>query len=212
MDSAYIKLLFTFACLNFVSITGFGENDKFQPLLNENFNKEWNSIGPAKWNLNKGILETGQDGDPKRWGILQTNKEYLDFELKLEFKIDEHEKYNSGVYLRRPKDSNNGRAYQVNIGRGASGEPVGLYLNDWLAKGDEYDKIRMPKKWNSLRIQIVKSKIQVWLNRKKIVDFIHGNPKPYLLKPGTIAFQTYGADGHSGWVKFRNIYLKNLSK
>ena len=54
--------------------------------------------------------------------------------------------------------------------------------------------------------------IKVWLNGKQIVDFTHKNPKPYLLKPGPIALQTYGTDGHSGWVKFRNMQLRDLSK
>ena len=100
----------------------------------------------------------------------------------------------------------------MNIGRGVAGEPVGLYLNDWLAKGDEDDKIRIPLKWNGLRILIVDNRIQVWLNKKQIVDFTDENPEHYLLKPGYIAFQTYGAEGHSGWVKFRKIRLKDLSK
>ena len=130
----------------------------------------------------------------------------------LEFKIDEHGKYNSGVYLRRPSSGKKGKAYQVNIGRGASGEPIGLYLNDWLSKGDEQDKIRIPLKWNKLHIRIIKSRIQVWLNKKEIVNFNHKDAKPYLLEPGTIALQTYGAEGHSGWVKFRKLKIKDLSK
>ena len=162
--------------------------------------------------VNKGILMGSQDGDAKRWGFLQTKRKYKNFELRLDFKIDEHGKYNSGVYLRKPEDRKTGRAYQVNIGRGAAGEPVGLYLNDWLAKGDEHDKIRIPLKWNELRILIVDNRIQVWLNKKQIVDFTDENPEKYLLEPGFIAFQTYGAEGHSGWVKFRNIRLKDLSK
>ena len=93
-----------------------------------------------------------------------------------------------------------------------TGEPVGLYLNDWLAKGDENDKIRIPLKWNELRILIVDNRIQVWLNKKQIVDFTDKKPDPYLLEAGFIAFQTYGAEGHSGWVKFRNIRLKNVSE
>ena len=185
---------------------------EFKNLLTADSLEGWESIGKAKWTVNKGILTGGQDGDPKRWGYLQTKRKYKNFELRLDFKIDEHGKYNSGVYLRKPKDRKTGRAYQVNIGRGAAGEPVGLYLNDWLAKGDEHDKIRIPLKWNELRILIVDNKIQVWLNKKQIIDYTDNNPKQYLLEPGFVAFQTYGAEGHSGWVKFRHIRLKDLSE
>ena len=172
----------------------------------------WDSVGSAKWRVENGAIVGGQDGDPRKSGILMTKRLFKDFELELEFKIDEHGKYNSGVYLRKPRDRKTGRAYQVNIGRGAAGESVGLYLNDWLAKGDEHDKIRIPLKWNELRILIFDNRIQVWLNKKQIVDYTDENPEKYLLEPGFIAFQTYGAEEHSGWVKFRNIRLKDLSK
>ena len=210
MKKNIIKIIVGLICFSFSTIVGLGANSKFKPLFTGDSLADWESVGPAKWTLKNGTLVTGQDGDPKRWGMLQSKKQYLDVELKLEFKIDEHGKYNSGVYLRKPTNNKKGRAYQINIGRGTSGEPVGLYLNSWLAKGDENDKIRIPLKWNSLRIRIVKSQIQIWLNKKEIVNFKHKNPKPYLLEPGAIAFQTYGADGHSGWVKFRKIQIKNL--
>jgi len=193
-------------------VTGQRADTGFKSLLAADTLDGWETIGSAKWTVAKGELVTGQDGDPKRSGILQTKQHYRDFELKLDFKIDEHGKYNSGVYLRRPTERGVGRPYQVNIGRGVAGEPVGLHLDDWLAKGDEHDKIRRALKWNSLRIRIVDSHIEVWLNGRQIVNFTHKNPKPYLLKPGPIALQTYGAEGHSGWVKFRNIQLRDLSK
>ena len=41
-----------------------------------------------------------QDGDPKRSGLLMTKEQFRDFELRLDFMIDERGKYNSGVYLR----------------------------------------------------------------------------------------------------------------
>ena len=212
MKNKIIKAIIGVIFFGFSTFVALGESAEFEPLFSEDSLSEWESIGPAKWRVTDGTLITGQDGDPKRWGMLQSKNLYLDVELKLEFKIDEHGKYNSGVYLRRPRDSKKGRAYQINIGRGASGEPVGLYLDNWLAKGDEQDKIRIPLKWNSLHIRIVKSHIQVWLNKKEIVNFNHKNPNQYLLEPGAIAFQTYGAEGHSGWVKFRNLRLKNLSR
>ena len=30
------------------------------------------------------------------------------------------------------------------------------------------------------------------------------------LKPGVLALQTYGAEGHAGWVKFRNLRIRTL--
>ena len=167
----------------------------------------WDTFGTAKWTMKDGVLTGGQDGDPKRWGVIQTTKHFKDFELALDFKIDEHGKYNSGVFLRRPMKKGIGPAYQINIGRGAAGEPVGLYLDQWLHKGDEKDAVRKPREWNRLRIRAIGPCIQVWLNEKSIVDFTHKNPPAYLLKPGPIALQTYGAEGHNGWVQFRRMQI-----
>ena len=87
--------------------------DKFYPLFAENTLSGWDTFGTAKWTMKDGVLTGGQDGDPKRWGVIQTKKHFKDFELTLDFKIDEHGKYNSGVFLRRTT--------KKSIGRGAGG-------------------------------------------------------------------------------------------
>ena len=46
--------------------------------------------------------------------------------------------------------------------------------------------------------------------RQKVVDYTDTNPPEKFLQKGVIAFQTYGAEGHAGWVKFRNIRVRPL--
>src|SRR5678810_941842 len=58
----------------------------------------WKPEGSAKWRVEDGIIVGGQDGDPKKSGLLCTKDSFKDFELTLDFMIDEHGKYNSGVY------------------------------------------------------------------------------------------------------------------
>lgn len=171
----------------------------------------WNVVGTARWTVAGGVLRGGQDGDPKRSGLIMTNREFKDFDLELEFKIDEHGKYNSGVYLRHDPKQRGRRGYQVNIGRAAAKEYTGLFLSDWLDKGDEHDKIRKPRKWNRMRVKAVGARIEVWLNSEKIVDYLDPNPEPHLLASGVLALQTYGAEGHSGWVEFRNLTIVDLA-
>ena len=171
----------------------------------------WQSVGSAKWRVEDGVIVGGQDGDPRKSGILMTRKSYKDFELELEFMIDEHGKYNSGVYLRHGPGQGRQRGYQVNIGRGAAEEYVGLHYKKWLDKGDEKDEIRKPLQWNQLRIRAVGAHIQVWLNGQPIVDYTDPDPKPEHVAAGVIGFQTYGAEGHAGWVKFRKLAIVDLA-
>lgn len=172
----------------------------------------WESVGSAKWSVVGGEIVGGQDGDPKRSGMLMTKKSFKDFELELDFKIDEHGKYNSGVYLRHGPGERQQRGYQVNIGRGAAEEYVGLHYKIWLDKGDEDDSIRKKLSWNHLKIRAVGAHIEVWLNGKAIVDFTDPNPAPEHIAAGVIAFQTYGAEGHAGWVKFRKIKITEIEE
>lgn len=182
-----------------------------QSLFNGKDLSGWNTRGSAIWSVEEGRIKGGQNGDPKRSGLLMTEAVFQDFELDLEFKIDEHGKYNSGVYLRHGVGERRRRGYQVNIGRGAAEEYVGLYTDKWLDKGDEHDEFRKVLEWNKLRIRAVGSHIQVWLNGHLIVDHRDHEATDDFLNPGVIAFQTYGAEGHAGWVEFRNLSILELS-
>ena len=116
--------------------------DKFYPLA-ENTLSGWDTFGTAKW-TKKTACSPGLHGDPKRWGVVQT-KHFKDFELTLDFKTMNTANTAACFYVAPRRGI--GPAYQINIGRGAAGEPVGLYLDQWLHKGDEKDAVRKPREW-----------------------------------------------------------------
>jgi hypothetical protein len=163
-----------------------------------------------------GVIAGGQDGDPKRSGTLATKAMFQDFELSLEFMIDEHGKYNSGIYIRNEPTSQGQSTYQINIGRGAAGEYCGGVVIrkgkgiEWLSKGDEKDEIRKPLAWNSMRVLAQGAHLVVHLNGVKIVDVVDPAPPPRNLQRGVISFQTYGAEGYAGFIKFRNLKIREL--
>lgn len=171
----------------------------------------WKTVGTAHWRVDGGDILGTQDGDPSRSGLLVTKDLYKNFELALDFNIDEHGKYNSGVYLRNDPDAHGQTGYQVNIGRGVVGEYCGgLYRNGWLGKGDVNDAIRRPNAWNTLHIIADGPHIVVDLNGARVVDYTDPGPEPKLLQAGAIALQTYGAEGHAGWVRFRSLKIREL--
>jgi hypothetical protein len=182
----------------------------WRPLFSGRDLTNWTQHGSAQWRVEKGMIVGGQDGDPKRGGLLVTKEHFQDFELELEFMIDEHGKYNSGVYLRNEAGRGGRSGYQVNIGRPAAQEYIGLYTDHWLAKGDENDSIRRKLDWNKLYIFAKGPHIRVRLNGVEIVDHVDPDPKPKFLQSGVIGLQTYGAEGHAGWVKFRDIRVREL--
>jgi hypothetical protein len=184
------------------------------PLFNGKDLTGWTPVGTAIWRVEGDALVGTQGDDPKRSGMLLTNESFGDFELDLGVQIDEHGKYNSGVYLRCQRDEKGKlrTGYQVNVGRGVVGEYCGgVFVNDaWLAKGDEKDAVRKPRAWNRLRIVARGPHLVVDLNGVNVVDVTDPKPDPRLLKPGPLALQTYGAEGHAGWVMFRNVRVRRL--
>lgn len=171
----------------------------------------WTPVGTAHWRLDNGDILGTQDGDPSLAGLLTTKDQFKNFELVLDFNLDEHGKYNSGVYLRNEPGAGHQTGYQVNIGRGVIGEYCGgLYRNGWLSKGDVNDAIRRPNAWNTLHIIANGPHILVDLNGARVVDYTDPNPEPKLLEAGVISLQTYGAEGHAGWVRFRNVKIRTL--
>jgi hypothetical protein len=203
--------LFRIALLFLAAGTPGAMAGEWRSLLEKNDLAQWSAIGTAQWKVVDGVVVGGQDGDPKRSGLLATRERFKDFELELEFMIEEHGKYNSGVYLRNDPGTAGRTGYQVNIGRGAAEEYcAGIYTDHWLAKGDEQDTIRKKLDWNQLRIRALGPHIEVTLNGKKVVDFTDPSPTPKLLQSGVIGLQTYGAEGHAGWVKFRAIRVRSL--
>jgi hypothetical protein len=203
--------------LALASATAFSADDKststWRVLFDGKNLDRFDQIGSAKWRVEDGVIVGGQDGDPKRSGLLTTKDQFKDFELELEVMIDEHGKYNSGVYLRNEAGKGGRTGYQVNIGRGQAEEYfAGLYTDHWLDKGDEHDTIRKVLDWNRLRILAKGAHIEVELNGQKVVDFTDTNPAERFLRRGVIAFQTYGAEGHAGWVKYRNIRVREIAE
>ena len=157
--------------------------------------------------------------------FLTTDKEYGDFELNLDFKIDDTD-FNSGVQIRshsRP-EGNEQRVYgyQVEIDpkprawtagiyfEGGSPERPAGWLND-LEKNEPARTAFRLGKWNHLRIVANGPRIQTWLNGVPAADFIDTDKKAFT-PTGFIGLQVHGVGGDTDTkeVRWKNIKLKEL--
>ena len=177
-------------------------------------NKE--ATKPKVWGAEKGVLYVQGSGG----GWLMTEKEYSDFELRLEFKMPE--KGNSGVALRSAMEGN--PSFE-------SGMEIQLLDDEWHKKnykglkdtqltGSIYGVVPPSKsalkpvgEWNKMRIIAKGPQITVELNGEKIVDANLNDHKDKvkehkgLLRPkGHLGLQS-----HDGRVEFRNLYVKELN-
>ncbi|HYT91048.1 MAG TPA: DUF1080 domain-containing protein [Gemmataceae bacterium] len=184
----------------------------FTPLFNRKDLTGWKATGKMEvWGAEDGVLFVKGGGG----GWLMTEKEYTDFELRLEFKMPKMG--NSGVALRSP----------------LKGDPayVGMEIQllddaNWKGlraaqhTGSIYDVVPAAKvvtkphgEWNSMRIVAKGRRVTVELNNTQLVDANlddyakeHAKRHPGLLRPsGHVGLQSYNLR-----VEFRNIYIKPL--
>jgi hypothetical protein len=166
------------------------------------------------WGADKGLIYV----EGGRGGWLFTEKEYTDFELRLEFKISKEG--NSGVALRAHEKGD--PAY--------AGMEIQILDNDWHLKnlkdlkpvqltGSIYgvcppsaDATRPIGEWNSYHITAKGRKITIELNGTIIVNAnLDDYPQHFEGHPGLKRTGGYlGLQSHSARCEFRNIFVKPL--
>lgn len=164
--------------------------------------------------------------------FLCTDKEYGDFELELDFKIDPTD-FNSGVQLRSHSrkegdqervygyqaeiDTNPDRAWTGGIYyEGGSKDKDGKVIRPagWLydlKKNEAAQKERNLGKWNHFKIVVKGNRIQTWINGVKAADYTDKDKKAFSPK-GFIALQVHGVGDKTDTkeVRWKNIKLTTL--
>ena len=153
----------------------------------------WRVLGDANWELADGAVSANSGS-----GFLVSGVSYGDFELTLEFWVDEPA--NSGVFIRcsDPENVGAGNSYEVNIfdTRADQTYRTGGIVN--LAAPASV--INTGGQWNSYEITAQGSRLVVILNGTQMVDTTDDQ-----FASGPFALQ-YGA----GTVRFRNVQIRSL--
>src|SRR5687767_1862569 len=200
----------------------------FKPLLKGNTFKGWHisrtthqGTTPDFSVQNKTIV--ARQNPYGQGGVLLSNKEYSDFELFVEVKIDSF--CNGGIFLR---STESGQAYQIELAvPGANGDLFGERLEiSQPGKAASIQKVWKPDGWNAFRIRMSGDipRITLWVNdvqmwdiQQQKNDFIAGATKgmigfqshwsaQYLPTPG--GFNMPGAWRPGGAHRFRNVKVK----
>jgi len=153
----------------------------------------FNPIGDANWQLMDGVVQAN-----KGTGFLVTKSSYTDFQLKVEFWVDDDA--NSGVFIRceNPQMITAMNAYEVNIFDKRPDPTYGTGAIVDVAK--PLTALKAGGKWNTFEIMAQGPHMVVTLNGTKTVDVQNSAHAR-----GAIGLQ-YGA----GTVKFRSVQIKTL--
>jgi hypothetical protein len=174
--------------------------------------------GKATYQVQGGTI-TGTSVASEPNSFLATTKEFADFQLAYEFKVDP--KLNSGVQFRshsRPAFKNGQvHGYQSEIDPSPRAWTAGIYeegRRGWLQNLTANDAARAAFKqgeWNSVRIRAVGDSIRTWLNDVPAADLRDAGEIA-----GFIAFQVHSvgkdADKIGTQVQWRDIRIQELGR
>lgn len=156
-------------------------------------------------------VENGELVNDGKGPFATTDKNYGDFELRLEYKTVAGA--DSGIYLRGTPQvqiwdtTKAGGKWKHGADKGSGS----LWYNSRKSPGRDplVHADRAFGEWNQLHIRLIGSRIWVWLNNKLVVDgaiyenyWAKGNPLP---RTGPIHLQTHG-----GEIRWRNIYIREI--
>jgi hypothetical protein len=190
------------------------QSGNWKDLFNGKDLKGWKQLnGKAKYTIENGeIVGTTVAGEPN--SFLATDKDYSDFILEFEFKVDST--MNSGVQFRSESkaDYKNGRVhgYQYEIDPSKRGWSGGIYdeaRRDWLYPLDLNPPAKTAFKqnqWNTARIECIGTNVKTFLN---------GIPTAYVIDDiapkGFIALQVHSIgekDTPGKQIRWRNLKIQ----
>jgi len=224
------------ACLSLAALLFFAsfnsamaDEPAWRPLFDGKTLDGWKQRGgAAKYTIEDGQI-VGRSVPKTSNSFLCTDRDYGDFILELEFKVDP--KLNSGIQIRsevfdEPKGAEikgkkfkfpAGRVhgYQVEIDPSDRAWTAGIYdegrrawLND-LKNNEPARKAFRQNEWNKVRVECRGDSIKTWLNDVPAADL-----KDDVTPKGLIALQVHGVGDKTEplEVRWRNIRIQELDK
>jgi len=181
--------------------------DKGEALFNGKDLAGWVIHGQESWYVSEGQI-FGASGSSGGYGYLATDKQYDDFLLRLEFKLETSG--NSGVFFRSTLNGTDITGWQAEVA--PPGENTGgIYESGgrgWLVEiPDEKEGILKPDDWNNMVIYLKGNRVITWLNGEMMIDL---KDESLGKGRGVIALQVHS--GGEVAVRWREIYLQLIPK
>jgi hypothetical protein len=186
--------------------------EDFTPIFDGSSLQGWNG-DPAWFRVEDGAIVAGSlERDIPHNLFLTTEREYADFELRLEVRLlGDPESANAGIQIRSRRIPNDYEmiGYQADMGQHYWGC---LYdesrRRDVLACPDPSKLAQALKlgEWNDYVIRCRGKHVQLWINDLQTVDYTEPDPK--IEQSGVIGLQIHAGKPSEAW--YRNIRVKML--
>ena len=181
--------------------------------------KDWIYIGASTghYSVKDGVI----DCPAASQGNLLTGKDYTNFILRLEFKLDAGDEGNNGIAIRAPISKENLTYVGVEVQLLNDQLPMYKDIKPWQRNGSVYGIVPShngsPKvgEWNTEEISCIGRHYHIVLNDKVILDADLNDvrdPETLQAHPGMLRERGHiGFLGHNSHYQFRNIRLKEVT-
>ena len=165
----------------------------------------WKVHGTEKWYVDKGelVCESGPD---KQYGYLVSDKDFKNFELKVEFKQESNG--NSGVFFHCSIEGTKISGWQAEVApmNKSTGGIYESYGRGWLIKPDAAkEKFLKEGEWNTMVVRMEGNTVKTWLNGEQMIELEDAKIGSSV---GKIALQIH--DGGGVKVRWRKVEVKEL--
>lgn len=188
------------------------EESEFKPLFDGNSFEGWH--GNLDWfRIQDSVIIAGTLDKPiPRNEFLRTDREYGDFELRLQFQLKGSASANAGVQIRTAEipDHHEVSGYQADMGNGWWGCLYDESRRNRVLAGpapEDRGKMLNADDWNDYRIRCEGSRVRLWINGVLTVDYTESDPE--IARSGIIAVQVHSGDPTEAW--YRNIRILELN-
>ncbi|MGE0606390.1 MAG: DUF1080 domain-containing protein [Pirellulales bacterium] len=199
----------------FLSLAANAAEPEFKPLFNGQDLAGWTPVdGPAEsWGVEgDGVFTTGKGG-----GWLSTDKEYGNFELRLEFKLPAGG--NSGVFIRAPREGQpwiDGMEVQIlddDDAQYANLEPGQYCGSVYKVAAAKRGSTKKPGEWQSMSIRCAGPQVTVALNGQTVVDTdLSQAQDKQASNPGISRKSGHiGLQNHGSRLDFRKVQIRELN-
>jgi len=187
---------------------------EWQPLFNGQDLSGWTAVdGPlAGWKVEDGVLYCSGEGG----GWLSTEKEYADFELKLEFRVPKGG--NSGVFLRAPHEGNPAYAgMEIQVLDDYADEYKELqpfqFCGSLYGVAAADPRVTKPAgEWQTMHIVCQGNVVKVVLNEETVVQAdLSAHPDKEEEHPGLLRKAGHvGLQNHGSRLDYRHVEIREL--
>jgi len=201
-----MKKILLIAAAALFTLSAFYSGKGYKSIFNGKDLDGWIIHGTEKWYVDDEGYLVCESGPDKKYGYLSTEKDYDDFELKLEFL--QQADGNSGVFFRSTFEGTKVSGWQVEVAppNHDTGGIYESYGRGWLVQiPDEKENILEMGEWNKMKIRVVGGHVTTWLNGKQMVDL---EDDKIAEGKGAVALQIHSGGGIK--VMWRNLKIKEL--